>query len=309
MLRNLQVIFLLSAFVAFLFLSSCVEDEKVKEDNDPPMIFKARLMPSSPKPGDKLKTLVEINDLELDAVDLEYKWFINGDESEEYSGTSISTDDLGEDTEVYFKVMAKEKDSDLTSKWKKSNTVVLGEASPPKPEGVSISPEKIYTDTDVTAEVDYGNLDPMDFDAIYYRWMVNRKVVLEGEDESVLSSDNFRKGDEIFVRMGGSASFDEDYTVNSKAYPVQNSHPMVESTDSSLEGDVVVITADAYDPDGDELNFEVIRAPRGTSARVQGQTLIITVPRPEQRGTYQVSYTVSDGQGRGQDIRTSFTIR
>jgi|GEM_PF-5766063 len=290
----------------------CTDDKEKsgtsEADNKAPIINDVRIVPSSAQPGDDLEVSTNARDMELDAFELEYKWYIDGAESSDHSGKRISTDGFYEETPIYVMVRATEKKSDRTSGWKKSNTVVLGEPPPPKLGGVGLSPGTIYTDTDVSADVDYGDTDPMDVYALYYRWMVNQNVVLEGEDESTLSSGNFERGDEIFLRVSTDEGFAREYTVNSKIYTVANSPPVVESTDVEMRGDRVVVTANAYDPDGDELSFQINKAPGGTSASVSGNDLVMTVPAPSKPGSYQIRYQVSDGHGTGQNMTATFNV-
>ena len=63
------------------------------------------------------------------------------------------------------------------------------------------------------------------------------------------------------------------------------------------EGDALTLGLSASDADGDELTFSMAGYPAGSS--LAGSTFIWT-PTHEQAGTYEVTFTVTDGQG-GQD--------
>ncbi|MFO8055701.1 MAG: hypothetical protein R6V10_00200 [bacterium] len=284
------------------------EEGDVKSENRPPQLMKVKIFPASATPGEELEALVEVRDYELDEVEYEYKWFAN-DEVQDESGKTLSTAGMEAGTKIYLKVLAREKDSDRESGWKKSNTVVLGEAPPPDLGGVSISPQDLITTTDLSAEVDYGDVDPADVYRVYYRWFVNDEVVKEGPEETELSSDHFRRGDRVYVEASLDEQFPRESTVNSKVYPVVNAGPVLETTQMEKHPDRIIVRTPARDKDGDRLNFKVNKAPKGTSASMQGNTLVIEVPMPEEKGGYDISFAVSDGHGGSQTRTVSFSVR
>lgn len=309
-MKKMKIAALVLAGVLGFWLTGCDtgEEGEGKTENRPPRLMKAKIHPASAKPGDELEAIVEVRDFELDEVEYEYNWFVNGEEQKE-SNKTFSTSTLEAGAEIYFKVQAREKDSDLASDWRKSNTVVLGESPSPPLGGVSISPTDVKTTTDLSARIDYGEVDPLDVYQVYYQWFVNDEVVKEGPQEAELSSDNFQRGDRVYVKASLDEEFPRESTVNSKVYPVVNSTPVLETTNMERHPDRIIVRAPARDADGDRLNFKVNKAPAGTSGRAQGNTLVIEVPMPERKGRYNISFTVSDSHGGSQTRAVSFSVK
>lgn len=125
----------------------------------------------------------------------------------------------------------------------------------PRIQKVTISPRKIYGDTDVTAR--YSATDPEgDYLRERWTWFVNGQQVGAGE---FLSSSEFSKGDKLQVELT-LRDLENEVTRRSDFYDVLNSPPDIDAPPglpSSLNG----YRVRASDPDNDPLTWRVEDGP------------------------------------------------
>jgi hypothetical protein len=281
---------------ACLAAGACTRKEQARK-NTLPEIASLKFTPDEVRPGESVWAVVKARDLEGDELRIEYQWSVNGTPMDGATGSAFSAAGLAPGDKVGVKVRAVETASGLAGEWKQK-TVALGAYPPIRIKGVEISPREITAGSDVEAVIDYGDLDPNDVEAIYYRWNINGKD-LEGEDNSgpSLPSGTLVHGDRVSVSVCLDGLFQAPNLWTSATYVVANSSPEFTSTPvSGYDGTNIVIYFQVEDPDGDKLNYSLSGAPPGSYIdQRDGTKVVINTKAPA--GAYNMLISATDGFG------------
>ena len=181
--------------------------------------------------------------------------------------------------------------------------------SPPVISSATILPEKPTKETDLNIMVQSN--DP-DRDTIQYRYQwVKNEVELSGENKNVLGSGNFRKGDEIQVRITPSDEKTEGTPFLSPPVKILNSLPVIETISVEPKvpyaSDSLKALVTSSDKDGDfiylsyqwEKNGEVLAEERretlerGRFKKGDAIRVIVTPDDREASGTPKKSDSVT----------------
>ncbi|UCD71555.1 MAG: cadherin repeat domain-containing protein [Syntrophobacterales bacterium] len=129
--------------------------------------------------------------------------------------------------------------------------------NPPSIQSIEITPEDPYTENELRVEAKAH--DP-DGDAVqyWYQWMRNGRDI-PGANGKTLTSDHFRKGDSIFVKVVPSDGKLQGEEASSDPIQILNSTPEVTTVaiDPELPRRASTLKArvEASDPDGDTIAF------------------------------------------------------
>ncbi len=283
------------AMACFLWISSIGGCPRGKDPsgNEPPEVQKVTISPKSAMPGTVLRCSATLFDQEGDAVDLAYEWYVNGTLIPEAKGIDFDTNDYVAGDKIYAKVCPREKESGRTGKCDESTKITLGELPSLTLKGVRIEPEQITIAADAEAVVDYGDLDEMDVDDIYYQWYVNGQLLEDlDEFESTLSTDYFATGDKIQVKVCTDGAFDSGTTTASAIYTVLNKPPVfVGDAELEWDGETLYLTLEAEDPEGDDLEWVLFAGPPG--AYIEDGVVYIDRAKVKP-GKYRLEVGVSD---------------
>ncbi len=293
---------------ALVFASGCEEEKKTVEvaENQPPEVEEVNLIPVNAMAGDTLTAYANAVDPEGDALELDYKWLVEGEDADGFPGETFPTGWLEEGAEVRVKVRAVEKGSGRKSDWKASNRVRVKKARGVKLGGVRIEPDTLYIFRPAKAVVDYGEHDPEEIENIYYQWSVNDQVV-EGVTSARLDPSYFRRGAKVHVKACTDGRFSSDTTVHSMVHTVHNAPPSFTQPPSfHREDGKGHFTFQVDDPEGGEVSVKVQGGPPGMRAEGAGRIVVdLDKARP---GTYSIVFKAVDDRGDSAVWRGSITI-
>ena len=279
-------------------------EASVTVQNSTPEIISVRV---SPNQGvDTFGTLTasaSASDIDGDEVEIEYTWYVNGT-ALDVDGSVLSGDHFAKGDSVH--VEATPVDGESMGEPVASNAVVILN-TPPKIDGVTITPEDIFEESAVKCEaVGWYDADG-DTPTVTATWLVNGEVI-EGVTGD-LTGDYFGKDD--LIRCMG-APTDGDSTgdvVVSQVVQVQNSGPTLGSvtlshTDPTAADTVTFTPVDAVDPDGDTVRYTVEWYVDGELVSTENEL----APRSFVRGqeVYAI-VTPTDGELAGDPV-TSATV-
>ncbi|MBF0472191.1 MAG: cadherin-like domain-containing protein [Nitrospirae bacterium] len=126
-----------------------------------------------------------------------------------------------------------------------------------------------------------------------YQWYINR-ILVEGNNTDTIS--NFKSGDNIMVKITPYKGPNEgDLTV--LTVTPKNLPPVITKHNNFIQKDnVYTYQVQASDPDGDTLTYKLTKG--HDDVTIDEKTGLITwKPKPDFRGTFVISITVSDPQG------------
>lgn len=178
----------------------------------------------------------------------------------------------------------------------------------PKVFDVLIRPDPVTAAREITAEVRPSNAG--DGKALFFEWAVDDEII-DGVTKPVLGSANFKRGDEITVRVynGPPADPERALLVTSKPALVVNSAPRIEPVQKAnlVDGVRYETTVVAKDPDGDPVTFALVEGPNGMTIDPQTGLLQWTPPQGVSKPV-RVAITASDGQGLSSRLAFDLSI-
>lgn len=129
-----------------------------------------------------------------------------------------------------------------------------------------------------------------------YQWIRNDEEI-PGETTAVLRADRYRRGDRITVRVTPSDAFAQGAAYTPSAVTVPNAAPAFVSRPPGLKASPeYVYQIQAADPDGDEIQYRLVKAPGGMT--VDPASGAIRWPlQGTTPGRHSVEIEISDGQG------------
>ncbi len=158
---------------------------------------------------------------------------------------------------------------------------------------------------DITASPRAADPDGDDLD-YHYEWAINGSAIFS--DDAILPKEEFKRGDEITLRVTASDGTDESGTLESQPIRVVNVPPMITSTPKGFEDDGSFrYQVVASDPDGDpRLRYRLLEAPEGMAMDRLNGTITWT-PAGVQAGNHPVVVEVDDMAGG--TSKQSFEVR
>jgi hypothetical protein len=298
---------LLPVVALALLAIGCPKQEETK--NRVPTMDMVALLPPTARPGDTLRANVTALDEEGDRFSIEYQWYVNGDLVEGVEGLDLDTGDYYAEDVVHVMARAVELQTGRASDWKKSKSVTLDEEPALEIAGISI-PDNIVSYEPVEAVVDYGDLDPMDVDEIYYRWFVNGTVLDEEEaSESEIDSEYFNVGDNIQVMACIDGKFEMPGVRLSEIRKVTNSAPeFVSEPAAEVDGDYINIYLEVDDADGEAVKYFIKGNLPGSRINQAEQRITIDLEKIKPGTTYKFIIEAKDGHGGSAGYPYSLTI-
>ena len=303
--KRLGLVFMLS--ISILLIGCTDNDTGGEGSNKAPQVRSVSITPPRAEVDTTLRAVVRVEDKENDLYKLEYQWFADGQEINGATGEFLDTSEFPPETVIHVTVKPVEQGTGKEGISRGSKKVTL---QPPPAKvlgGVSLEPENIHSFTEVTAVVDYGTVDPYEVDEIFYRWYVNNEP-LEDEDynSSVLSPDNFDRGDRIRVKVSTDGNFDSKKVISSKIYTVVNASPyFVEKPLFDVHDNRIYLDFEVEDPEGDRLNVSINGGPPGMKQDNRG--VYFTIPR-NSPGSYPVTITATDGHGGRATLKSTVDV-
>jgi hypothetical protein len=259
-----------------------------------PGIEALRLVPSRPRPGDRVTASADLSGAEGERVELDYEWYVDGRRLPAERGASLHVEGAEKGTRIEVVAVARGRGG--VSEPARASARVANQ--PPVLHDVILEPlAEVSVLNDVTARPRASDADG---DAIRYRytWRVNGERV-EGEGEGqVLRAERFARGDLIELEVVASDGEDESEPLRSAAIEVVNAGPRFHSKPGRIDADGVFrYRAEVEDPDGDRrFRYRLVKGPRGMRLDpLDGQ--VTWAPGPEQSGRHEVVLEAEDAQG------------
>ena len=256
-----------------------------------PVIDGLVLRPAAPMPGDRVRAVARVRDVDGDRVEVRYEWFVAG-ERVEASGPEWLVE--GAWKGAVIEVVATASDGRRESEPARAE-VRIGNRRPrlisvhtqpwndvPRGTPVVLTPEAVDDDGD---RVRYR-----------YGWEVNGEPV-DAEGVS-LPTTGLRLGDVVQARVVASDGSAESDPIDSARVRVINAQPEILSTPGELAKDGVFRYAvEVRDPDSEApLRFSLRSAPQGMSIDpASGE--IVWSPSATQAGSHEVQVRVADADG------------
>ncbi|MCK4621697.1 MAG: hypothetical protein KAT62_05715 [Desulfuromonadales bacterium] len=143
------------------------------------------------------------------------------------------------------------------------------ENSPPRIVSVAFVAPYIHRGVDIEVIPEAEDADDDDI-SIQFRWFLNGTELLEN-NTSLLEGDRFSKGDRIALWVIPSDQESEGAIFYGAEFEIPNAPPeFTTSPPLSFEATEYVYSAQASDPDGDQLNYLLESAPEGMT--IEGET-------------------------------------
>ncbi len=263
-LRNAFTSILMAIFLA-LYLSGCsretidmpsssddgkeadaVSTESGERDSSMDKKATVKIIPENPSVGDELQAIV------TGGQNVNYRWETNDREIDGINASVLKDGFLKGDM-VAVRVFTENSEA--------TDSVVIGNALPIITD-VTITPEYIYSGTDIHIEVKVEDPDH-DETNLTYKWFVNDGEVFY-EKEPVLKSDEFERGDEVSFQVIPSDGKDDGDVFNSSLMTIPNGVPLfLSSPPLTFKSRIYNYKVRAEDPDGDHLKFRLSEAPDG----------------------------------------------
>lgn len=177
---------------------------------------------------------------------------------------------------------------------------------------IRMNPPLANKDDTIMAKVDWGPKGQPGI-RVVYQWYVNG-IEIEREMDTISSQNTlplnkFRSGDRVFLiasllRSDGSVADSQ----RSISRIIQNRAPVMESTFWGFEKDGEFLRGKVVfsDPDGDEVEVELIRGPKGL--RVQGDGQVFWPLEQVTPGDHQLVLDLKDEKGLGFRGTLSFSM-
>lgn len=269
--------------------------------NQAPEISRLAISPGDPVPGAVLQAVADASDPDGDAIRLEYRWFVNGEEVASGPSANVKLD-IAKGDRVEVEAVA----SDGRAQSQPRRRSVSVGNRPPTLKGVALAPSGDVRAGD-TLTVQPVADDP-DGDAVEFRvrWLVNGQQAGEGLS---FATDDLTRGDRVVAEVVAADRGSETRPVRSELVEIGNTPPRITALPSRrVDEGTFVYDFEAEDPDGDRnLRFWLDQAPDGMRIdAISGQ--MRWTPREDQIGTHPVEVGVKDGSGEGTTFVFEVTV-
>ncbi len=251
--------------VAILLCLFCVGCGERKEGSDKtlntaPFIMDAEILPQNPTLGSRIDLRIKAGDKEGDDITYTVSWILN--ERMIGTGLSMSLTEAEKGDHIYAEITPS--DGRLTGQTWRTSTVTIANSTP-KIMSARITPDAILTSTgDLTV---VGDAIDLDGDPLTYfcSWTLdNKKITNDSSTTLQLDKLRLKKGSvlnaELYAFDGVTLS--QPYTLE---IAIVNSPPILRPGWDSIpyKPDSIAYRLPIFDPDGDEVSFEILEAPNG----------------------------------------------
>ena len=251
--------------ICCLILAFCIiqcggkKEEGVQATNSPPEIQNITLLPLNPTVQSEITARILSSDRDGNPITYTVKWFVNGEQIGE--GMSFTYPDVKKGDRILAEVTPY--DGKAYGKSMKSGEITIG-GLPPRILSLSIIPELVYTNTPQVV-LDALFEDP-DGDSIrlIVHWLAKDDVLPDTSNVLQIKRLGLKKNDVI---TGSAFADDGEYRSEPFTFeiPIVNAPPAFTTKTDSVKcsADSVYYALPIYDPDGDQLSFEILEAPAG----------------------------------------------
>lgn len=264
--------------------------------NSPPTPTSVWVAPDPARTGDTLRCEVATSDPDGDLVSVDVVWWVNG----EAVGVGPVLDAAFTEEGDVVHCGATPSDAEGAGAQGVSQLVPIGN-TPPVLSGALLDPDPVYERGALICTP--LAVDDPDGDVVRYRfgWRVDGVAVAVPDDQTVLGSEHFARGDVVVCEVTPDDGQDEGATVVSNAVtvadtapgaPVVRVDPLPARTDDVL---TVIVELPANDADGDPVSYRTVWL--AGAAVVEAPTL---APSYTNRGElWTVEVFASDGEREG----------
>jgi len=285
----------LSAKILIIFLImglafSC--KDKTERSSPYPTVLSVKIMPDNPRTNSKLK--VKMEGIEGKDLTFRYLWKRNGEEI--FGETFDALGPLNFTKHDAISVVVSPVQGEVVGKPVESVPVVVLNTGPILSFAV-IKPYPAYTDGELDVVVEASDNDD-DYIVFSYNWIKNGQEI-ENENSSVLTSENFKRGDSIQCAVIPSDREAEGKAVTTPPIVIANSPPVITSPPPSgvVREHVFIHKVVADDADEDELVFSLSSSsPEGMTIDPATGVIEWKIPK-DLTGSYPIEIVVSDGYG------------
>ena len=260
--------------------------------NRPPVVQWAQLSPSPLVLSGPITVTVEAVDPENEAVSLRYQWIVNGTRLEGRTAPSLPPDLLQRGDRVSVEVIPLDGDGQGDLYTIEEVTVVN---TPPEVTQIKVEPFPPKLGDRLVAHPE-GNDADGDEITYTFRWQRNNTEVEVDDEEGVLDTASFKRGDEIILEVIPHDGTGPGQSLTSDPLAIANSPPEITSKPpAKFPRGLYVYAVTASDRDGDPVTYGLETAPSGMvidpkTGRLEWKLTDVS------KGTYQVRVTASDGQ-------------
>ncbi len=261
-------------------------------DGGAPEVARILLEPSEPIGGDEISLRFDLQDPDGDPVETQIDWYVNRQLYSEDGGTTLGTDELLENSEIYVVIRASDGQHDVL---RQSGTIFLRNA-PPVITAIEISPQKPTGTQTLVAETRVSDREGND-PKVEFQWILNGAPI-PGEHGSTLQPGKTKRGDRVSV---SAAAIDaaRGPELTSDEVEIGNSPPEIKSKPSTaLAGPTLYrYEIQAEDPDGDRpLRYDLVDGPDGMSVDLVSGLVEWEIPS-DASGTIPIEVAVRDPYG------------
>ena len=297
--------YLLAEILIILFIMGAAFSCKDKtESSSPyPTVLSVKIMPDNPRTNSKLK--IKMEGIEGKDLTFRYLWKRNGEEI--FGETFDALSPLNFTKHDAISVVVTPVQGEVVGKSVESDPVVVLNTGPILSFAV-IKPYPAYTDGELEVVVEASDNDD-DYIVFSYNWIKNGQEI-ENENSSVLTSENFKRGDSIQCTVIPSDREAEGKTVTTPPIVIANSPPVITSQPPSgvVPEQVFTHKVVADDADEDEMVFSLSSSsPEGMTIDPATGVIKWKIPK-DLTGVYPIEIVVSDGSGGRCSQSTNLSI-
>jgi len=261
-----------------------------EDGNHPPRILAAHLPDPVTRSGPVTISL-NVEDLEHDAVTLQYRWYVNESLVQGETGSQFPPEKLQRGDRVSVEITPSDGRS-IGAPYKTQSVPVANTL----PFVVRVGlPEQIRPGDTVKVEAEIKDADNDDVH-VRYRWWKNQDIVAETDVPSLETKD-FVRGDTLRVSIIPRDGGGEGKEISPPPVVIGNSPPRFTSRPLPVtQKGLYQYLLTAVDAEGDPISFDLQTAPPGMTIDKRAGLISWKIPA-ELSGAYRVRVVAEDGQG------------
>lgn len=256
---KVSVLFVVICIFVITVINCGGKKEEGAKANSPPEIQGVLLTPQNPTLESEISVRILASDNDGDPLTYKVKWFVNSREIGE--GMFFKYEEAKKGDKIFAEVTPY--DGKEWGKSVKTEEITLGGIAP-KIVSLRISPESLFVTTPrvvVSAMVEDPDKDSI---RLIVHWLVKDEIVPDTSNILDLNKYNLKKNEII---TGSAFAFDGQYRSEPFTFElhIANSAPVLSSQVDSAKAspESLFYQVPIIDPDGDQLSFKLLDAPRG----------------------------------------------